>query len=43
MGAYRLWTDFPGYGVAKPGKIGLQDHGNKVHFRNIKVRLLPTR
>jgi hypothetical protein len=34
------WKDFPGYGKAKKGKIGLQDHGNKVWFRNIKVRPL---
>ena len=34
------WKDFPGYGRAKKGKLGLQDHGNKVWFRNIKVRTL---
>lgn len=34
------WKDFPGYGRAKKGKLGLQDHGNKVWFRNIKVRVL---
>ncbi len=35
------WKDYPGYGKAKRGKIGLQDHGNKVYFRNIKIRVLP--
>ena len=34
------WKDFPGYGKAKKGKIGLQDHGNKVFFRNVKVKAL---
>jgi hypothetical protein len=34
------WKDFPGYGRARKGKIGLQDHGNKIWFRNIKVRPL---
>lgn len=32
------WKDFPDYGRAKSGKFGLQDHGNKTWFRNIKVR-----
>jgi hypothetical protein len=32
------WKEYPGYGRARRGKIGLQDHGNKVWFRNIKVR-----
>lgn len=35
------WKDFPGYGTGKKGLIGLQDHGNKVYFRNIKIRVLP--
>ncbi len=34
------WKDFPGYGRARKGRIGLQDHGNKVYFRNIKIRPL---
>jgi len=29
------WKDYPGYGVAKSGKIALQDHGNKAYFKNI--------
>jgi len=35
------WKDFPGYGKARTGRIGLQDHGNTVYFRNIKIRVLP--
>jgi len=31
---------FKGFGKFKSGKIGLQDHGNKVSFRNIKIRKL---
>ncbi len=31
------WKDFPGYGRAKRGRIGLQDHGNQIWFRNIKI------
>jgi len=34
------WKDFPGYGSGRKGKIGLQDHGNKVFFRNVKIRVL---
>jgi hypothetical protein len=30
----------PHYGLAKRGHIALQDHGNPVWYRNIKVRLL---
>ncbi len=32
------WKDHPGYGMAKKGHIGLQDHGDTVWFRNIKIR-----
>lgn len=31
------WKDYPDYGIAKSGKIGLQDHGSVVYFRNIKI------
>jgi len=34
------WKDYPGYGRAKRGLIGLQDHGNKIWFRGIKIRTL---
>jgi hypothetical protein len=32
------FKDFPSYGRARRGHIGLQDHGDKVAFRNIKIR-----
>jgi len=31
------WRDYPGYGLARKGYIGLQDHGSPVKFRNIKI------
>jgi hypothetical protein len=34
------WKDYPGYGKATRGRLGLQDHGNRIWFRNIKVRPL---
>ncbi len=34
------WKDYPDYGSAKKGLIALQDHGNKVYFKNIKIRVL---
>ncbi|WP_417444011.1 3-keto-disaccharide hydrolase [Joostella sp.] len=34
------WKDFPDYGKAKSGYIGLQDHGSYIWFKNIKVRKL---
>jgi hypothetical protein len=32
------WNEFPVYGLARSGHIGLQDHGSEVMFRNIKIR-----
>jgi hypothetical protein len=34
------WRDYPGYAIWKTGKIGLQNHGSGVKFRNIKLRKL---
>lgn len=34
------WKDYPDYGTAKKGKIALQDHGNKVYFKNIVITAL---
>lgn len=33
--------NFKGFGEASDGHILLQDHGDTIHFRNIKVRRLP--
>jgi 3-keto-disaccharide hydrolase len=32
------FKDYPGYGRARRGRIGLQDHGDRVAYRNIKIR-----
>lgn len=34
------WKKYPEYGKAKTGYIGLQDHGSKIWFKNIKLREL---
>lgn len=34
------WKDFPGYASAKKGYIALQDHGNEVWYRSIKIKNL---
>ncbi|AVR45127.1 DUF1080 domain-containing protein [Christiangramia fulva] len=34
------WKDYPDYGNAKTGYIGLQDHGSEIWFRNIKIKKL---
>ena len=34
------WKEYPDYGSAKTGRIALQDHGNKVYFKNIMIREL---
>jgi hypothetical protein len=35
------FKDMPNYGKTKTGYIVLQDHGDKVAFRNIRIRALP--
>jgi len=35
------FAKWPEYGKAKQGYIGLQEHGNPVAFRNIKIKVLP--
>ncbi len=34
------FRDTPSYGLARSGRIALQDHGDRVAFRNIKIRPL---
>lgn len=34
------FSEWPDYGRAREGFIGLQDHGNNVWFRNIRIRRL---
>jgi len=31
-------VDWPGYGMARAGHIGLQDHGDSVWYRNTKIQ-----
>jgi hypothetical protein len=35
------FNEWPNYGKAARGHIGLQDHGDRVEFRNIRIRVLP--
>jgi len=37
------FADKPGFAKADAGHICLQDHGDEVAFRNIKIRILPTK
>lgn len=40
MVANSKFAQFPAYGLAKTGHIALQDHGDEVSFRNIRVKRL---
>ena len=35
------WKEAPDYGIAKTGRIAIQDHGSVFWFRNVKIRPLP--
>ena len=35
------WKEAPDYGMAKTGRIAIQDHGSVFWFRNVKIRTLP--
>jgi hypothetical protein len=34
------FKNLPDFGTIRKGKFGLQDHGNEVWYRNIKIRKL---
>ena len=34
------FKEFPRFGTARRGHIGLQDHGDRVAYRNIRIREL---
>jgi len=34
------WQDYPYYGMARKGQIGLQDHGGLAQFRNMKIKVI---
>ena len=38
--AISKYKDLPGFGLVQAGRILLQDHGNRVAFKNIYIRKL---
>ena len=34
------WDDYPDYGLAKTGLIGIQDHGSFIWYKNIRIKEL---
>lgn len=34
------WTEYPDYGKVRSGRVALQDHGDEVWYRNIRIREL---
>jgi len=34
------WVDYPGWNKYKKGAIGLQDHGSKIWFKNLRIKKL---
>ena len=40
MRATGKWKDYPVYAKAESSGIALQDHGNKVYFKNIRIKVL---
>ncbi len=35
------FAQWPGYGMSRRGRIDLQDHGDRVEYRSIRIRVLP--